>query len=63
VVEGRMLVGVAGERDACAVLFLWKRNRNNYAGSDEPLPALIKEKEPLWYGGWVCGACRQSIIC
>jgi hypothetical protein len=23
--------------------------RENYAGSEKPLPTLIKEKEPLWY--------------
>jgi hypothetical protein len=26
-----------------------KEKRKNYAGSEKPLPALIKEKEPLWY--------------
>jgi hypothetical protein len=26
-----------------------KREEKNYAGSEKPLPILIKEKEPLWY--------------
>jgi hypothetical protein len=26
-----------------------KKNKKNYAGSEEPLPIFIKEKEPLWY--------------
>ena len=33
----------------------WKKKklvvvkRKNYAGSEKPLPTLIKEKEPLWH--------------
>jgi hypothetical protein len=23
--------------------------KKNYAGSEKPLPTLIREKEPLWY--------------
>jgi hypothetical protein len=26
-----------------------KDKRKNYAGSEKPLPTLIKEKEPFWY--------------
>jgi len=27
------------------------KEKKNYAGGKNPLPTLIKEKEPLWY--WV----------
>ena len=42
----------AGSEFYCLSLFsvfysVWKKN--NYAGSEKPLPTLIKEKESLWH--------------
>jgi hypothetical protein len=38
---------------AATVVILWlekgQKTRKNCAGSEIPLPTLIKEKEPLWY--------------
>jgi hypothetical protein len=39
IVEARVMTRVS--------IFCMKKK--NYAGSEKPLPTLIKEKEPLWY--------------
>jgi hypothetical protein len=44
------LFGMAALGIVMWVLFCTeKRKRKNYAGSEKPLPTLIKENEPFWY--------------